>query len=135
MNARDFIKQYQTALVKLKYTQQELERVEAKIDNVSIDLSGMPKATSHVSKAERYLIELMKAREEYLDAVTRYESIRSRMINCINMIEDEMSVKILMMRVIEDLSWTDIAKKIHYSVYYVSKDLYYKSLNELQKFC
>jgi len=133
MSGREFLKQYDTAKAKLETAEAELHRVEELIDSIQIDLSGMPKATSNATKTERYVIQLMKARDDYQTAKEHYEYIRHRVVQVINSLDNSTSVDLLRYRVLDDMRWADIAKKMNYSVYYVSKDLYRKALREIEK--
>ena len=116
MNAKEFLKQYEYAMLRAKRCREQYETALEKIDAIGSTLGtdGMPHGSGVSRKTEDLAIKLGEAAQRYLDAEQEAFDVKERVYSIIADI-DGTEGEILYERYINLRRWEDICVLVHLS--------------------
>lgn len=134
MTAKEYLKQYESAVMKAKRCREQYVEAMEKLDTIrsSLDTDGMPHGTGVTKRTEELVEKFAEAGKKYLDAEERALAIKEEVESVINMVSPGVKGAILYERYIHLAKWEDIAELLTYSISNVFK-LHGQALEEVEE--
>ena len=115
LEAKRFLKQYQTLTVKIKELEEEIEHKQSVIDSISINYSGMPKSNKISMRTEDLAIYISDKKLELEQLKIAAEIKRDGIVDIIHRIDDALLNEILYKKYIELKEWKNIGEELYIS--------------------
>lgn len=134
MKAKDFLKQYEYAVMKAKRCHEQYAEAMEKMDTIrsSLDTDGMPHGSGVTKRTQDLVERLVDAGGRYLKAEEEALSIKEEVEDVINRVSPGVKGAILYERYIHLSKWEDIAELLTYSISNVFK-LHGQALEEVEE--
>ena len=134
MTAKEYLKQYEYAVMKAKRCHEQYVEAMEKLDTIrsSLDTDGMPHGSGVTKRTEELVEKFTEAGKKYLDAEERALAIKEEVESVINMVSPGVNGAILYERYIHLAKWEDIAELLVYSISNVFK-LHGQALEEVEE--
>lgn len=109
MIAKEYLLQYKCIDDRVKMLQAEVERLRADAESISINLDGMPRASSMNDKTARIAVLLAECETALTDELSKLWTMRIRIIGMLGELKETKYQRILHLRYIEGKTWETIA--------------------------
>lgn len=134
MNAKEvkrFLEQYAIAMEQVASITKSIERIEASIDSISIDYSGMPHGSGKSDKVARQAVKLADLKAKRIRERMAAELKAQEVEDVIYKLEDPRFLEVIRLRYIEHMKWDAIASAMCYEVSHVSGRLHGSALQAI----
>jgi hypothetical protein len=131
MTAKEYLLQYQVAKGKAKRKREQIEKLRADLLPSGISYDGMPRGSGGKTMADAFA-KLDEMETELRAQIQDAEETAKKIIETIELVENEKYREILHDRYILDMGWDSIAPKRKYERRYLHK-LHGRALLEVEK--
>ena len=126
-----FLDQYKKAIAKEQNLRDEIRRLDERIGIPNQRMDGLPKKHEPQHVTEDMALQLIESKQRYEKQIMDSLQICAHVVEVINTVPDARCARLLYLRYCLDLSWDDVAIRIHYSPEYVAKELNQMALQML----
>lgn len=132
--AKRFLMQYQWQIERVRQLEETIDKINAKIESISLDNDGMPRGSGISDKTGRLAVQLADALTKCEIMIAEAWQIREEIEEVINAVPYVALSLLLYERYINNKNWAEIADKIGYTETYTRGRLHQKALEEAAQF-